>query len=92
MIRSRSGTSESGARLFPAEAALSGTFVEQDASSTRQLVGRVVTIAGTQTISFVAPSGAATAEVMLFEHAGGQPWQTTAFATADGGGLMVTSR
>ena len=77
-------------QLFPAEAALSGTFVEQDASSTRQLVGRVVTIAGTQTISFVAPSGDATAEVMLFEHAAGQKWQTTAFARPPAARSTVT--
>ena len=67
-----------------------GTFIEQDATSTRQLVGRVVTIAGVQTISFVAPTGEATAEFMLFEHAAGKSWQTAAFAKVTGGPLTVT--
>ena len=67
-------------QLYPSAAtALAGMFVQQDAASSRQYVGRIVVVAGTQTLSFVAPDAPSTCEVWLLTRTTG-PWETVAFA------------
>jgi hypothetical protein len=68
---------------FPSVPELAGMFLQLDAGSTRQYVGRVVTAAGPQTLTLVAPTAEAPAETLLVTRATGQSWVAAPF-TADG--------
>lgn len=70
---------------YPGVPLLVGTFVEKDPSSSRQYVGRVITAAGPQTVSFVAPASETTHEVLLVKAPSGDAWTSLPFATSNGG-------
>jgi hypothetical protein len=70
---------------YPSVPQLAGTFVQHDPTASRQFVGRVITAAGPQTISFVAPAAETTCELLLVRAALGQPWDSAPFATTTGG-------
>jgi hypothetical protein len=69
---------------FPGVPQLVGTFVQRDPTSSRQFVGRVITSAGGQTVSFVAPAAEATYELMLIRSVPGQQAVVVPFATSTG--------
>ena len=68
---------------FPSVPDLNGMFLQLDAGSTRQYVGRVVTAPGPQTLALVAPADSALAEVLLATRATGEPWVATPFSTSN---------
>jgi hypothetical protein len=70
---------------YPGVPLLAGTFVQRDSSSSRQYVGRPITAAGPQTVSFVAPASETTCEMFLVRALSGQPWASLPFATSLGG-------
>jgi hypothetical protein len=53
------------AESYPGVPALEGVFVQRDPASSRQYVGRQISSPGPLTISFVAPAGETTYEVLL---------------------------
>lgn len=70
---------------YPGVPQLAGTFVQQDAVSSRQYVGRTITAAGSQTISFIAPAADSTCEMFLVRAPAGQAWTALPFAIAANG-------
>src|SRR5215208_2406067 len=71
--------------LYPNVPQLAGTFVERDVSLTRQYVGRVITVAGPQTVSFVAYESETTREVFLVRASPGQPWASLPYTIGEVG-------
>jgi hypothetical protein len=69
---------------FPSVPELAGMFLQQDAASTRQYAGRVVTTAGPQSLNLVAPAAETAAETLLVTRTTGPSWVVTPFITEPG--------
>ncbi|GAA3839492.1 hypothetical protein ACFS5L_13240 [Streptomyces phyllanthi] len=74
-----------GPEQYPDASELQGIFIQREAASSRQYVGREITSPGTQTISFVAPTGETTCELLLARAPRGQSLAAVQFSTAPGG-------
>ncbi|WP_199487317.1 hypothetical protein [Actinomadura spongiicola] len=70
---------------YPGVPQLAGTFLRRDPDASRQYVGRVTGSAGGATISFVAPAGESTSEMLLVRLPEGQPPVSLPFAVNPGG-------
>ncbi|SOE12133.1 hypothetical protein SAMN06272775_3120 [Streptomyces sp. 2323.1] len=74
-----------GPERYPDVSQLQGMFIQRDATSSRQYVGRQIASPGTQIISFVAPTSETTCEVLLAKAPQGQSLASVQFATSASG-------
>ncbi|GAB2661677.1 hypothetical protein GCM10027088_45080 [Nocardia goodfellowii] len=79
-----------GPEQYPGVTQLQGIFIQRDADSSRVYVGRSTTAPGTQTISFVAPTGNAEYEVLLAKAPPGQALAPAQYATSATGAPQTT--
>ncbi|NUL04132.1 hypothetical protein HRW07_12995 [Streptomyces lunaelactis] len=81
-----------GPEQFPGIPQLEGIFIQRDAESSRQYVGRAITSPGPQIISFIAPTSRSTREVLLAKAPQGQSLVAVRFATSPSGALQTLQR
>ncbi len=74
-----------GPENWPELPELAGMFIQHEALALQQYVGRAVTAAGTQTLSFVGPAASTPCDIQLVTAQSGGAWTVNTFALAPNG-------